>query len=204
MRAQVNRLSCCAARSMALGIHPYSPARGSGVRASATGGVSPPAADGSCCTKPTICPLTIPLVCCHINSFRRASSCGEAIARGRKEARRAGIASRGMRRDWVVPLPYAATGVSLLAGWCLIGATPRGQPWTPAVTLPHVRDGLSAGRMTVLWTFRRPCMGRPVPHQLLRDEWLDVTTIVPETACHRRSYAERYSRFTYQRVKRLV
>src|SRR3989442_14988635 len=29
-------------------------------------------------------PLTIPLVCCHINSFRRASSCGEAMARRRK------------------------------------------------------------------------------------------------------------------------
>jgi len=26
-------------------------------------------------------------------------------------------------------LPCTAPGVSLLAGWCLIGATPRGQPW---------------------------------------------------------------------------
>src|SRR6266446_10657695 len=34
-------------------------------------------------------PLTIPLVCCHINSFQRASSCGEAMARRRKEERRA-------------------------------------------------------------------------------------------------------------------
>jgi hypothetical protein len=41
-------------------------------------------------------PLTIPLVCCHINSFRRASSCGEAMARRRKEDRRAGIAARGI------------------------------------------------------------------------------------------------------------
>ena len=41
-------------------------------------------------------PLTIPLVCCHINSFRRASSCGEAMARRRKEERRAGTASPGM------------------------------------------------------------------------------------------------------------
>jgi hypothetical protein len=39
-------------------------------------------------------PLTIPLICCHINSFRRASSCGEAMARRRKEGRRAGIALR--------------------------------------------------------------------------------------------------------------
>ena len=50
--------------------------------------------------------------------------------------------------------PCAATGVSLLAVWCLIGATPRGQSWTPAVTLPQGRDGLSARRMAVLWTFR--------------------------------------------------
>src|SRR2546428_8762111 len=28
-------------------------------------------------------------------------------------------------------LPYATTGLSLIAAWCLIGATPRGQPRTP-------------------------------------------------------------------------
>ena len=37
-------------------------------------------------------------------------------------------------------------------------------------------------------------MGRPVPRQLLRNELLDLTTIVPATAYHRRSYAERYSK----------
>src|SRR4029453_92763 len=41
-------------------------------------------------------PLTIPLVCCHINHFRRAASCGEARARRRKEEKWAGLASRGM------------------------------------------------------------------------------------------------------------
>jgi hypothetical protein len=41
-------------------------------------------------------PLTILLVCCHIKSFQRASRCGEAMARRRKEERRAGLASRGM------------------------------------------------------------------------------------------------------------
>ena len=46
-----------------------------------------------------------------------------------------------------------------------------------------------------MWTFRRPFMGRPVPRQLMRNELLDLTTIVPATAYHRRSYAERYSRF---------
>jgi hypothetical protein len=37
-------------------------------------------------------------------------------------------------------------------------------------------------------------MGRPVPRQFLRNAWLDVTTIVPATAYHHKSYAERYSR----------
>jgi hypothetical protein len=55
-------------------------------------------------------------------------------------------------------LPYVATGVSLLAVWCLIGATPRGQPWTSAVTLPHGRNGLSARRMAVLYTLRAPSL----------------------------------------------
>ena len=68
-------------------------------------------------------------------------------------------------------LPSATTRGSLIAGWCVIGAPPRGQPRTP-----------------VWWTFRRPCMGRPVPCELLRNEWLDAITIVPVTAYHRRSH----------------
>ena len=73
------------------------------------------------------------------------------MARRRKEERRA-----GMRIPWhgeaigVVSPPVCATGVSLIARGCLIGATPRGQPWTSAVTLPHGRNGLSARRMAVL------------------------------------------------------
>jgi len=46
-----------------------------------------------------------------------------------------------------------------------------------------------------LLTVRRPFVGRPVPRQLMRNELFDLTTIVPATAYHRRSYAERYSRF---------
>jgi len=41
-------------------------------------------------------------------------------------------------------LPYAATGLSLLAVGCRSGTTPQGQPWTSAVTLPHGCNGLSA------------------------------------------------------------
>src|SRR5439155_13196922 len=79
-------------------------------------------------------------------------------------------------------LPYATTGLSRIAGRCLIGATPRGQPRTP-----------------VSCTVRRPFVGRPVPRQLMRNELFDLTTIVPATAYHRRSYAERYSRFNWLR-----
>src|SRR5262249_47443999 len=56
-------------------------------------------------------------------------------------------------------------GLSLMVGWCWIGATPRGQPRTPAVMLPHGCEGLRVRRMTVLWTFRGPCMGHPGPRQ---------------------------------------
>ena len=38
--------------------------------------------------------LTIPLICCQINGFRRVSSCGAAMARRRKEERRAGTTAR--------------------------------------------------------------------------------------------------------------
>jgi hypothetical protein len=40
--------------------------------------------------------------------------------------------------------------VSLIAIGCLSGATPRGQPWTSAVMLPHRHNGLSARWMAVL------------------------------------------------------
>ena len=95
-------------------------------------------------------------------------------------------------------LPYATPGVSHIAGWCLIGATPRGQPRTPAVMLPHGCEALRVRRMTVWWTCRRPCMGRLVPHQCMRHELLDVTTLVPATTYHRRSYVERYSRYNHR------
>ena len=58
----------------------------------------------------------------------------------------------------------------------------------PAMMLPHGCEGLRVWRRTVWWTFRRPFMGRPVSRQFLRNALLDVTTIVPATAYHRRSY----------------
>src|SRR4029453_17062566 len=75
-------------------------------------------------------------------------------------------------------LPCAATGMTLLAVRCQIGATPRGQPWTTTVTLPHGRDRLSARQMAVLWTFRAPSLGRHVCRELLRNAWLDFTPVI--------------------------
>jgi hypothetical protein len=92
-------------------------------------------------------------------------------------------------------LPCAATGVSLLARWCLIGATLRRQLWTPAGTLPHGRDALSARRMAVLWTFREPSLGCHVCRGFMRNALLDFTPIIPATACHQRNYVATYSRY---------
>src|SRR5207249_2649831 len=96
--------------------------------------------------------------------------------------------------DWVVAPPVCATGWSLIARGCLIGATPRGQPWTSAVTLPLGRNGLIAWRMAVLSTFREPSLCRHGHRELLRSVLLDVTPIIAATACHQRNYVERYSR----------
>ena len=81
-------------------------------------------------------------------------------------------------------LSCAPTELSLIAMWCLIGATPRGQPWTPAVTLPQGCDGLRARRMAVLWTFREPSRCRHVHRELMRKAVLNLTLIIPPTACH--------------------
>jgi hypothetical protein len=59
---------------------------------------------------------------------------------------------------------------------------PRSQPWTPAMRLPHGCEGLRVRLMTVLWTFRRPFMGRPVSRPLLRNALRNLTPIVPTTA----------------------
>ena len=59
---------------------------------------------------------------------------------------------------------------------------------------PHGRDGLSARRMAVLWTFREPSLCRRVHRALMRNALLDYTPIIPATACHQSNYVETYSR----------
>src|SRR5215470_14986591 len=60
---------------------------------------------------------------------------------------------------------------------------------------PHGRDGLSAWRMAVLWTFREPSLCRRVRRALMRNALLDYTLIIPATACHQSNYVETYSRY---------
>jgi hypothetical protein len=60
--------------------------------------------------------------------------------------------------------------LSLMAVWFLIGETPRGQQWTPALTLPQVRYGLS---LLLLEVFCMPGIDyicRKVQRQLMRNE----------------------------------
>jgi hypothetical protein len=66
---------------------------------------------------------------------------------------------------------------------------------------PHERDGLSAWRMAVLWTFREPSLCRRVHRALMRNALLDYTPIIPATACHQSNYVETYSRYIGQYLK---
>src|SRR5712671_4603575 len=91
-------------------------------------------------------------------------------------------------------LTCVTTWLSLLAVWCVIGATPRGQPWTPAVARPHVRDGLSVRRIAMWCPFSMPSMYRHVHHQFVRNRLHNCTTIVPVTIYHQGSYVETYRR----------
>src|SRR5437879_3797632 len=91
--------------------------------------------------------------------------------------------------------PCAPPWLSLMAGRCSIEEIHRGQQGTPAVTLPHRRDGLPVLWMAVLCPFRRPSLCCPVHCVYMRSEVLDMTTIMPATPRHQRNYVEAYSRF---------
>ena len=106
-----------------------------------------------------------------------------------------GSASRGMVRRLGRFFSRVRPRVSQIARGGLIGATPRGQPWTSAVTLPQGRNGLSARRMAVLETFRAPALCRHVHRAFMRNAVRDFTPILPATACHQRNDVERYRRY---------
>jgi SRSO17 transposase len=60
--------------------------------------------------------------------------------------------------------------LSLMAVWFLIGETHRGQQWTPALTLPQVRHGLSLLLLEVFYTTGVGSVCYQVQRQLLRNE----------------------------------
>ena len=59
-------------------------------------------------------------------------------------------------------LPCSTPSLALISGWCVIGATHRGQPWTPALMLPHMRNGLSSLLMEVFWALSQTTENRKV------------------------------------------
>jgi len=85
--------------------------------------------------------------------------------------------------------------LSLLSVWCFIGAIPWGQQSTPALTLPHVRDGLSVRRGAVLCPCSMLSVYRHGHRQFMRNAWHNFTTIVPVTVYYQGSYVETYSRY---------
>jgi hypothetical protein len=60
--------------------------------------------------------------------------------------------------------------LTLIAVWFLIRETHRGQQWTPALTLPQVRYGLSVLLLETFVTFGVSSICRHVQRQLLRNE----------------------------------
>jgi hypothetical protein len=60
--------------------------------------------------------------------------------------------------------------LTLIAVWFLIGETHRGQQWTPPLTLPQVRYGLSVLLLEVFCTPGIDYICRQVSRQLMRNE----------------------------------
>jgi SRSO17 transposase len=60
--------------------------------------------------------------------------------------------------------------LTLIAVWFLISETHRGQQWTPALTLPQVRYGLSLLLLEVFCPLGVPSICRHVQRQLMRNE----------------------------------
>jgi hypothetical protein len=60
--------------------------------------------------------------------------------------------------------------LSLVAVWFLISETHRGRQWTPALTLPQVRYGLSVLLLEAFLTLGVSFICRHVQRQLLRNE----------------------------------
>jgi hypothetical protein len=75
--------------------------------------------------------------------------------------------------------------LSLIAVWFLIGETHRGQQWTPALTLPQVRYGLSLLLLEGFCTPGIDYICRQVHRQLMRNELFAVGMPVARHPPHR-------------------
>jgi hypothetical protein len=95
----------------------------------------------------------------------KAGACIEAsFKRGKGEVGMDGYQGRTWQ-GW-----HHHMALSLMAVWFLIGETYRGQQWTPALTLPQVRQGLSLLLLEVFYTTGVDYICRQVQRQLLRNE----------------------------------
>jgi SRSO17 transposase len=95
----------------------------------------------------------------------KAGTCIEAsLKRGKGEA---GMDAYQVRtwEGW-----HHHMALTLIAAWFLIEETHRGQQWTPALTLPQVRYGLSVLLMEVFCTPGLDSICRQVYRQLMRNE----------------------------------
>jgi hypothetical protein len=77
-----------------------------------------------------------------------------------KEAQRCEPCGPGITRNSEAMMSFLLTcatpWLSPMAGWCLMGAVPRGQEGMPAWTPLHMRDGLRVLWTAVLWTAAGP------------------------------------------------
>ncbi len=90
--------------------------------------------------------------------------------------------------DGAVAPPMCAHRVVLHRCVCGSGATPRGQQWPPACTLPHGRDGLRVRLKATCGPCGRSSMRRPAHRPFLRNALPEVTTISPVASYYRISY----------------
>ncbi len=132
--------------------------------------------------KPTVSPVKNSLV-----YFISIAYTDHLVWRGHRDAAKRGppCGHRITRNEGaMVPflLPGATTGLSSITAWCGSGATPRGQQWPPACTLPHVRDGLRVRCRATLCPCGRSSIGRLAHRPFLRNALPDLTTIVTVTA----------------------
>ena len=137
---------------------------------------------------PTVSPLMIPLVYCHIKSFQQASPVEKPLLGG--EQRRDGRASHPVAwwGDGGVSPPVCATGLSLSARGCLSGATSRGAAVDVGSDASAWVQRAACRRMAVLSTLRAPALCRHVHRALLRSALPDVILRLSATACHQINY----------------